>query len=314
MGGLSRMASLALLVCATCLAAASGCDSRAKASDPQARAESKSKEYESCGASLHCQDDLRCFDNVCRRGARSTVGDYFAALGAQQLAKGDTEAAIDSYNRALGHYDSEKIALPPDVDCAYGAALAAGKQKKEHAELAARVLHRCILAVPVGSSLRSQALVQLAAITDAGLDPLTLGRTQLADVYLTRAPQKPSSDKVGVTVTASPAIDKKTYHFIPEKLAEPEMRNALVACWEQYNNATHKDTLAITVGMKVSYLASEYEDEPGSFSTKLDPAVAMPAGPDATADQCVRAAVEPALKSLTTVRDAFATKLTITIK
>ena len=64
--------------------------------------------------------------------------------------RASTEAAIDSYNRALGHYDSEKIGLPPDVDCAYGAALAAGKQKKEHAELAARVLHRCILAVPVG--------------------------------------------------------------------------------------------------------------------------------------------------------------------
>ena len=40
----------------------------------------------------------------------------------------------------------------------------------------------------------------------------------------------------------------------------------------------------------------------------------MPAGPEATADQCVRAAVEPAIKDLKTVRDAFATKLTITIK
>jgi hypothetical protein len=309
MGGFSRLAYLALLVCAV-----AGCDSRAKASDPQARAESKSKEYESCGASLHCQDDLRCFDNVCRRSARSNVGDYFAALGAQQLAKGETEAAIDSYNRALGHYDSEKIGLPPDVDCAYGAALAAGKQKKEHAELAARVLHRCILAVPVGSILRDRALAQLANVSDAGLDPLALGRTQLADVYLTRGPQKPSSDKVGVAVTANPAIDKKTFHFIPERLAEADMKNALVACWEQYNTATHKDTLAVTVGIKVSYIASEYEDEAGTFTTKLEPAVAMPAGPEATADQCVRAAVEPAIKDLKTVRDAFATKLTITIK
>ncbi|HUS27377.1 MAG TPA: hypothetical protein VMZ53_02680 [Kofleriaceae bacterium] len=309
MGGFSRMAFLALLAFAV-----AGCDSRAKASDPQVRSESKSKEYESCGASLHCQDDLRCFDNVCRRGARSNVGDYFAALGAQQLARGETEASIDSYNKALGHYDSEKIGLPPDVDCAYGAALAAGKQKKEHAELAARVLHRCILAVPVGSVLRTQALAQLAGITDAGLDPLSLGRTQLADVYLTRAPQKPSSDKIGVTIAANPPIDKKTYHFIPDRLAEQDMRNALVACWEQYNNATHKDTLVASVGVKVSYVASEYEDEPGSFSTKLEPAVAMPAGPEATADQCVRAAVEPAIKGLATLRDAFATKLTITIK
>src|SRR5512143_3204393 len=77
MGGTSRMAFLALVLAGTSTLV--GCDSRAKASDPGVRAESKSKEYESCGASMHCQDDLRCFDNVCRRGARSNVGDYYAA-------------------------------------------------------------------------------------------------------------------------------------------------------------------------------------------------------------------------------------------
>jgi hypothetical protein len=40
----------------------------------------------------------------------------------------------------------------------------------------------------------------------------------------------------------------------------------------------------------------------------------MPAGPEASADQCVRAAVEPALKDLKAVHDAFATKLTIAVK
>ena len=72
------------------------CDSRAKASDPAGvRAEQKSKEYESCGASSHCADDLRCFDHVCKRTARSTVGDYYAALGASQRARGDLENAIE---------------------------------------------------------------------------------------------------------------------------------------------------------------------------------------------------------------------------
>src|SRR5687767_3012128 len=124
------------LIAVALLAAAAGCDSRAKASDPPgARADAKSKEYESCGASMHCQDDLRCFANVCRRSARSTVGDYYAALGAASKGRGELEAAIDSYNKALGHYDSEKIAVPPDVDCAYGETLAAARAKKEHAEL-----------------------------------------------------------------------------------------------------------------------------------------------------------------------------------
>jgi hypothetical protein len=311
MGGTTSRIAFALLIAA----AFAGCDSRAKASDPAGgRAESKSKEYESCSASMQCQDDLRCFDNVCRRGARSNVGDYFAALGTQLRARGELNAAVDAFNRALGHYDSEKIALPPDVDCAYGATLAAARQKKETAELAARVLHRCILAVPAGSALRERALADLALLNESGLDPLSLGRTQLADVYLTRAPQKPASDKVAVTVTASPPVDKKTYQLIPDAITAPDMKTALVACWEAYNSATHKDALSVAIGIKSAYVPAEYDDEQGKFVTKLDPPVTMPAGPDASADQCVRAAVEPALKNLTGIRDAFTTKVTITVK
>jgi hypothetical protein len=306
------MRSIAFILLAA--AAIAGCDSKAKASDPQVSSGQKSKEYESCGASMHCQDDLRCFDNVCRRITRSNVGDYFAALGANARARGDVEAAIDAYNRALGHYDAEKIATPPDVDCAYGAALAAGKNKKEHAELGARVLHRCILAVPVGSSLRRQALADMATLADAGLDPLTLGKNGLADVYLTRN-AAPGTEKLQVTVTANPAPTGKTYSNVPDAITAPEVKTALLACWSAYNQAAHKDALAVTIGMKVTYTPSEYEDETGSFAMKIDPPVTLPAGsPEAAADQCVRAAVEPILKDLKTVRDAFATKLTITVK
>ena len=310
-----RMTAFAIFVVAALLAVLAGCDSRAKASDPQGgRAEAKSKEYESCGASMHCQDDLRCFEHVCRRSARSNVGDYYAALGTQLRARGELAGAIDAFNRALGHYDSEKIALPPDVDCAYGATLTASRQKKEHAELAARVLHRCVLAVPSGSLLRERALADLAQLGESGLDPLALGRTQLADVYLTRGPQKPATDKLAVTVTPSPPVDKKTFALIPERIAQPDLKTALVACWESYNQATRKVALAVTIGVTSKYYPSEYEDEPGKYTTKIDPAVAMPAGPEASADQCVRAAVEPALKAVTGIRDSFATRLMITVK
>jgi hypothetical protein len=299
------------LLCLVALAAA--CDSRAKASDPAVTLDRMSKEFETCSATAACADKLRCFDHMCRRTARSPVGDYFAALGLQLKKSGDIEGSIDAYNRALGHYDSEKIALPPDIDCAYGAALAAGKAKKEHAELGARVLHRCMLAVPVGSRLREQALADLATLSDAGLDPLALGKSSLADVYLTRAPETPSTDKLVVSVTANPPVSGKTYHLIPDKLADPEMKTALVACWDAYNAATHKDALSVSLGMKSAYVPSEYEDESGTFSTKIDPPVTMPAGPDASAEACVRAAVEPAIKGLA-LRDSFATKLTISVK
>jgi hypothetical protein len=296
------------------LLAAPACDSRARATDSQVRPESKSREYESCGASLHCQDELRCFDGICRRGERSTVGDYHAALGAHLRGRGEHEAALDAYNRALGHYDTEKIALPPDIDCAYGASLAAAKAKKEHAELAARVLHRCVLAVPVGSSLRTRALADLATIADTGLDPLALGRAQLADVYLTRAPKAPATDKLVITVTANPQPTGKTYPNLPARLGEADVRPALVACWEAYNAATRKDAMAVSFGLKSQYLPPEYDDEPGRYTVKVDPPTALPPGPDGAAEQCVRAVVEPALKALTTVRESFTTKLTITVK
>ena len=303
---MSRLWLLALL-------AAVACDSRAKASDPSAAA-SRSKEYESCGASSDCQEDLRCFDHVCRRTARSAVGDYFAALGAQKRAAGDLAGAIDAYNRALGHYDSEKVPLPPDIDCAYGATLAADKATKEHAELGARVLHRCMLAVPVGSSLRDRALAALATLNDAGLDPLALGRTQLADVYLTRAPAAPATDKLQISVTANPQPSGKSYQAVPDAIAAPDMRPALVACWQAYNTATHKNAMTVAVEVKSTYAPSMYEDESGTYSFKVEPPAVMPPGPDQAAAQCVHAAVDPVLGALKTVHDTFETRLAITVK
>jgi hypothetical protein len=294
---------------------AAGCDTRATASDPSAgRAEQKSREYESCGASVQCQDDLRCFDHTCRRTARSTVGDYYAAAGALARGKGDLEAAIASYAQALAHYDAEKLALPPDVDCAYGATLAAARARKEHAELGARVLHRCVLAVPVGSRLRDQALAELATLAEVGLDPVLLGASKVADLYLTKGPARPAADKLTITVTATPVPAGKSYGLVPDKLAEPEVHTALVACWEAYNAASKKDTLSVAIGVKSSYIASEYEDEPGTFAVKLDPPAAMPvASPEAAADACVRQVLEPAIKGLK-IADAFTTKLAVTIK
>ena len=293
----------------------SGCDSKASATDPQAGAvakpEQKSKEYESCGASMHCADELRCFDNTCRRIARSTVGDFYAAQGAAARAKGDLEGAIAAYAAALGHYDSERVPLPPDVDCAYGGALAAAKTRKDHAELGARVLHRCLLAVPAASALRDKALADLVPLVDAGLDPLLLGGQKVADLYLTKGPAKPATDKLVVTVTGAPP--PKSMQAISDKLTGPDLKPALIACWDQYNTASKKDALAVTIGVKSSFVQPEYEDDSPYFVMKLEPS-AMPAGtPEGEADACVRQAVEPALKAAK-IAEAFTTKLTVSIK
>ncbi len=70
----------------------------------------------------------------------------------------------------------------------------------------------------------------------------------------------------------------------------------------------------VSANLKVTYLASDYEDEPGAFAVKLEPAAPPVAGsPEAAAEACVRQVAEPALKAAR-LADAFATKLTITIK
>lgn len=301
----------ASIICALALFA--GCDSKATASDPQSaapRPEQKSKEYESCGASMHCADDLRCFDRECRRIARSVVGDYYAALGQLASRNGDVEASITAYVAALGHYDSEKVPLPADVDCQYGAALAAAKSNKEHQELGARVLHRCILALPAASALRFSALGELAKLGEAGLDPLLLGGAKLADRYLTKGPAKPSTDKLAVTVTAVPQPAKSFAAMTEALIAQ---RAALVSCWEAYSSASKKTAMAVTVGVKSAFLQSEYEDETGAWVIKLDAPTAPAGTPEQAADACVRQVLEPTLKGAK-LAEGFNSKVTVTVK
>ena len=295
------------------LLALAACDTKATASDPQggggARAEQKSREYESCSATLHCAENLRCFDNTCRRISRSAVGDYYAAVGAAALRRGEAETAIASYAQAINQYEAEKVAggVPPEIDCAYGAALAAGKNKKENAELAARVLHRCVLAVPVGSALRLHAFEQLATLEGTGLDPLLLGAGKTADLYLTKGPARPASDKLTVSVAANPE-PKKSFAAIKDKLASTDLRGPLISCWEANFAATKKEIMSVTIGVKSAYVLSEYEDDPGVFVVKVE----APTSVD-PAEACVRNAIEPALKA-TKMTDSFNTKLAITIK
>jgi len=295
-----------LLLVAVALA---GCDSKASTSDTSARTDQLSKEYESCGATLHCAEGLRCFAHECGRIKRSNLGDYYAALGASKLAKGDTETAISAYSQALGQYNAAKIPLPPDVDCGYGGALAAGKTNHDHAELAAKVLHRCVLAVPPGGALRAQALSQLATLQDAGLDPILIGADKLADVYLTKKPAAPATEKLQITVSALPTPTGKSWPKVPEAMASPALRAPLVSCWSQFNAQTRKTALAVSFGLKVGYAANpDYENE-GAWYTKFDtpPATASPI------DACVRAVVEPAIKDLK-LHERIDSRVTISIK
>lgn len=292
-----------------------GCDARATSTDPQTaapRAEQKSREFESCSATVHCADGLRCFEQSCRRTVRSTVGDYHAALGASLRGRGKPQDAVTAYADALARYEEDKVAVPPDLDCAYGGTLAASKGKKEQAELAARVLHRCLVAVPVGSGLYTQALLDLTNLADEGLEPSALAKPQAADVYLTKAPARKGSDAVVVTASANPMPSGKTFPLLLAEIAKPELRAPLLACWEANLAATQKEELSVTFALKAKYFA-EFEDEDPTLVVTFDAGTAAAGSAGAKAEECVKAALEP-IKKTAGFKDSATTKLTVTLK
>jgi hypothetical protein len=295
--------TLALLVLVT------ACDSRATASGGAelTKPDRLSRELESCGTTAHCAEGLRCWDNQCQRAERSALGDYQAARGARLLATNDIDGAIAAYAEGLAAYEAAKLTVPPDVDCAYGLALTHARGTKDKAELAARVLHRCILAIPVNVSLRTQALAGLAELDSVGLDPNQIGRPQLADLYLTRAPSKPATDSLQAAITADPPPKGKTWSLIPERLGQSDAKSALVACWEKNFAATQSKELNVKLPLEVKYKASEYDDEPGTYTVNWGPPGS------GAADTCVRAAIEPLVQPLK-LRDAFTTTVQVVLK
>ncbi len=301
---------IAWTLAATAALAAGGCESKATASGPAAIAPARqSKELESCAATADCADGLRCLDQTCAREVRSMVGDYLAARGARALAGGDTAGAIAAYAEASAAYEGEKLTVPPDLDCAAGEALVAARSQKDKAELAARLLHRCLLAVPPGGRLRAAALSSLTELDGSGFDPKQLARPQLADLYLTRAPNKPDAGSLAVSVSAEPTPKGKSWPAIAERLGKADVKAALVACWDAAYAAREQRELSARLTFKFTYLASDYDDVPGKYSYAAEAA----GGADADA-ACVKAAVLATLAELKGPREGFTTTLVIAIK
>jgi hypothetical protein len=90
-------------------------------------------------------------------------------------------------------------------------------------------------------------------------------------------------------------------------------KTALISCWEAYNSASKKDAMAVTIGVKSGYAASEYEDEAGVWVLKLDTPTATAGTPEQAADACVRQILEPSLKAAK-LAEAFNSKVTVTLK
>jgi hypothetical protein len=313
-------ASIPLLLLAL---AAAGCDPNAKASSKNgtapARADQLSRELESCSASMQCADGLRCFDSVCRPQRASTVGDYQAALGARARAAGNLDAAVKAYADAMNQYASDQVEAPISLHCDYGNVLAAAAKNKASGELAARVLHRCLLGTPVGSSLRSRAFYDLSGLADAGLDPALLAHRELADLYLTRVAEKAGPTELKLAVTPDPKIKTKGYLAAAAALGGDEARQAFTPCWQAYAAAAKNPaSVTLILPVKSTFQQGEYEED-DRYILQLDPAGLPSKTPGKPPEQvalagCVEAAAAPLLSALKGNSAGWAGKLAVTLE
>lgn len=281
------------------LTLALGCDptarteTRAGAPPPEDR---RSREHETCSRSSDCAGDLRCMDAVCRPSVDSVLGELYAAVGDRALVAGKSRDAAEAYAAAVSHYEKEKVTPPAQLFCSQGRAVAAeSAAAPQRIDLAARLFHKCLLAAPVGSTLRDRALDDLAGLVEAGLDPTVVARTDTADTYVTKTGQPaaaPAVEDLGLAVTVESKSRsgslKKFTRFLQEK---KDVRAALVPCWKANHEKTGSSSMQVAVSFKYGYDLDEYDDFKRSFVKMPDAA----AGDDQGA--CARAALLPLAES-----------------
>ena len=146
----------------------------------------------------------------------------------------------------------------------------------------------------------------MATLDDAGFDPSHLATDKAADRYLSRAPAAPTTDKLKVTAAASPATSSASFAAIAERVGQPDLRSAMVECWQKYTDATKGTRSWSRSPIKAAYSDSGYDDEPGSFSVKLDRRAA-PREPRRRRRRCVRAARRGRGRARDRLKDGFQT-------
>lgn len=253
-----------------------------------------SAEHESCSATSDCEEPLRCLDSVCRRAARTDVGDYHLAAGERSLSRGEVEQAVKQLREAERQYKNEKLDVPPEVNCALGSALTRMRQDPVMGEEAAAKLHRCLGALPDGSSSqRRRALGDIAILGEVGFDPVHLGSAEVADRYLTRAPSKPPLERLEVTPKAAKPSSRDTFEKWMATLSGEEVKAAVAPCWSTWWKATKEKELVVELPWRYRFYMHPEEKayvkgllKVESYKPASDPNLAA-------AQKCVEEALTP---------------------
>ncbi len=278
------------------LALAAACDpsarteTRAGAPPPEDR---RSREHETCSRSSDCAAELRCIDAVCRPSNVSVQGELFAAVGERALAGHKPREAAEAFAAAISHYETDKLEPPAQLFCAQGRAiLNEPGVAAQRLELAARLLHKCLLAAPVASEPHRRAMADLASLIEHGLDPAVLARNQTADSYLAGTAPPPALDKLQVAVEVKSKSRSSSVRRVTRYLQEkPEVLGALASCWKASFEKTSEPAMRVALTLKYGFDLDEFDDFERSWIKVPETAGAD----DATA--CARASLLPLLEA-----------------
>lgn len=271
------------------------------ACDPSARTEPRtgapppedrrSREHETCSRSSDCAADLRCIDAACRPATVSVQGELFAAVGERALTGHKPREAAEAFAAAVSHYETDKLPPPAHLFCAQGRAIMHEPGvAAQRLELAARMLHRCLLGAPVGSEPHRGAMTDLAGLLEHGLDPAAVARTEAADVYLSGAAPPPALDRLELAVSVQSKSRASTLRRVTRYLQEkPEVLGALGSCWKARFETAREPTMQVTLTLKYGYDLDEFDDFERSWIKVLE----TPGADEPTT--CARAALLPLL-------------------
>lgn len=300
----STRLALTLLVAASLFS----CDSSARSTEPAApaqRPEGESLAYETCATSSQCAGEFRCIDGSCQTSLRSRLGDFYAAAGRRALAAGDTEKASKSYNSAVTQYGKEALAPPVDLLCEQGVALAEGREDKQLAEAAARLLHKCVLVVPGNSHLARNAMTALASLSEAGLDEEVVGRSETGDLYMSGDSQQPDLSALKLSVAPQGKKNKKrSFAALVAALEAPASKQAFAACWQAHWKKTKSETLKVELPFQYRFFLDEDDESRDRATLKMGSRTAPSDANLAAAGQCVESAASAvAAETVKSLRD-----------
>lgn len=279
-----------------------GCDSSARSKELPVSPEQQkgaSLVYESCAASSDCSEQLRCIDATCQSTERSRLGDFYAAAGRLALAAGDTEEAAKAYNDAVTQYEQEKLSPPLDLLCEQGAAMAAGLDDKQLAEAAARILHKCVLALPGNSQLARHAYDALATLGPAGLDEEVIARSETGDLYMSGEAEQPDLSALKLSIVPQGKKNRKRgFELLVAALEGPASKKAFAACWQKSWKQNKTETLAVEIPFEYRFFLDEDDAARDRASLKVGSRV-PPTDPNLiSAGQCIETAASAAAEEV----------------